>query len=136
MVDWIFGNPAVMWWMAAGSLAMLVAGLVLVPVIVVRLPRTYFSHRQRRREQMLATRHPVIRFGILVIKNVVGAVLVVAGLVMLVLPGQGVLTILVGLSLLNFPGKYRLERWIISRPAVFQSMNWLRRRYGRKPLVL
>ncbi|MFV8835128.1 PGPGW domain-containing protein [Aquisalimonas sp.] len=134
-MDWLFGNPVLMWWMAAGSLMMLVAGLVLVPVIVVRLPRRYFAHR-RRRERMLAPRHPLVRYSVLLIKNVVGAVLVVAGLLMLVLPGQGVLTILVGLSLLNFPGKYRLERWIVSRPAVFQSMNWLRRRYGRRPLVL
>ncbi|SEP11130.1 PGPGW domain-containing protein [Aquisalimonas asiatica] len=136
MMDWLFGNPALMWWMAAGSLVMLVAGLVLVPVIVVRLPRRYFAHRQRRRERMLAPGHPVIRVSVLLVKNAVGAVLVMAGLVMLVLPGQGVLTILVGLSLLNFPGKYKLERWIVSRPAVFQSMNWLRRRYGRRPLVL
>ena len=135
MLDAILGNQALLWWMAAGSVLMFLAGIVLVPVIVVRLPSTYFSHRYRE-ERVLVRRHPVIGFAILAVKNTLGIVLLAAGVLMLVLPGQGVLTILVGLSLLNFPGKYRLERWIVSRPAVFQSLNWLRRHYGRPPLVL
>jgi hypothetical protein len=61
-------------------------------------------------------------------------VLVVAGLVMLVVPGQGLLTIVVGLMLLDFPGKYRLERWLATRPKVWQSINWLRRRAGYEEL--
>jgi len=59
----------------------------------------------------------------------------VAGIIMLVLPGQGIFTILIGIMLLNFPGKYRLERWIVARRPVLRSINWLRRRAGRAPLV-
>ena len=68
-------------------------------------------------------------------KNALGFILVVAGIIMLVLPGQGVFTILIGIMLLNFPGKYRLERWIVARRPVLRSINWLRRRAGRAPLV-
>ncbi|WP_290653275.1 PGPGW domain-containing protein [Aquisalimonas sp.] len=135
MLEWLLANQTLLWWLAASSFVMLLAGMVLVPLIVLRIPSTYFAHR-RREEKVLVKRHPVIRAALLVIKNVLGTVLVAAGLLMLVLPGQGVLTILVGMSLLNFPGKYRLERWLVSRPAVFRSINWLRRRYGREPLVL
>ena len=56
------------------------------------------------------------------------------GIAMLVLPGQGLLTIVVGIVLLNFPGKYRLERWLATRSPVWRSLNWLRRRAGRPEL--
>jgi hypothetical protein len=55
-------------------------------------------------------------------------VLVLLGLVMLVTPGQGILTLLSGLLLMNFPGKYRLEQWLVLRPGILRALNWLRRR--------
>ena len=57
-----------------------------------------------------------------------------AGLAMLVLPGQGLLTILIGLMLLDFPGKRRLERRIVARPAILAMLNRMRARRGRDPL--
>lgn len=133
MPDWLPVDPIVFWWLAAFSVLMLLGGIAVVPWIVVRIPADYFAHR-RREAVVLTRRNPAVRAGILVIKNAVGAVLIVAGILMLVLPGQGVLTILVGLTLVNFPGKFRVERWIIMRPAVLSSVNWLRRRAGRQPL--
>ncbi|MDN3516871.1 PGPGW domain-containing protein [Aquisalimonas lutea] len=133
MPDWLPADPVVFWWLAAFSVVMLLGGVVMVPWIVVRIPADYFAHR-RREAVVLTRRHPVVRALLLVTKNLVGAVLIVAGVLMLVLPGQGVLTILVGLTLVNFPGKFRVERWIITRPAVLRSVNWLRQRAGRRPL--
>ncbi len=134
MIDLFLEYQHLFWWMAAASMVMLVAGVFIVPWIVVRLPATYFAHRHRD-ERVVGRRHPVVGAAILVVKNAVGLVLVLAGIAMLVLPGQGILTILVGLTLLNFPGKYRLERWIVTRPAVLEPINWLRRRRGRPPLA-
>jgi len=73
---------------------------------------------------------------LLIGKNALGYILIVAGIVMLALPGQGILAILIGIMLLNFPGKFRLERWIITRRPVIRSINWLRQRAKRAPLVL
>jgi len=67
------------------------------------------------------------------LKNLLGALLVVMGLVMLVTPGQGLLTLLAGLLLMNFPGKYRMERWLVLRPGVMRALNWLRQRQGHAP---
>ena len=53
---------------------------------------------------------------------------------MLALPGQGVLTILAGLALLDFPGKRALELKILKRPSILGAVNWLRERRGREPL--
>jgi len=72
---------------------------------------------------------------LLIGKNALGYILVVAGIIMLVLPGQGIFTILIGIMLLNFPGKYQLERWLATRGPVLRSINWLRQRAGRAPLV-
>ena len=78
---------------------------------------------------------PAIRVGLLVVKNTTGGVLIVAGLAMLLLPGQGLLTLAAGLLLLDFPGKYGVERRLVSRGPVRASLNWIRRRRGREPLT-
>ncbi len=71
-----------------------------------------------------------------VCKNVFGLILVLAGLAMLILPGQGLLTIFVGLLLMNFPGKFSLERRIIRYTPIFRTINWIRQRQNIPPLRL
>ena len=51
-------------------------------------------------------------------------------------PGQGVLTILAGLTLIDFPGRHPLVRSIIGRPAILAALNRLRARFKRPPLTL
>ncbi len=121
--------------LAGASLVMFVAALVAVPVMVVFIPADYFAHRERRPAAWAET-HPVIRLVLLTCKAGVGLLFTVAGVAMLILPGQGLLTILVGLMLLNFPGKYRLEQWLVRLPPVIRGINWIRLRSGRKPLVV
>ena len=72
----------------------------------------------------------------LALKNLLGLLLMVMGVAMLVLPGQGILSILIGLSLMNFPGKYRLERYIAGRRPIRKSLNWIRARAGVEPLKI
>jgi hypothetical protein len=59
-------------------------------------------------------------------KNLLGLVFVLAGVAMLVLPGQGILTILIGLMLMNFPGKRGLEQRLVQQPSVWRAINWIR----------
>ena len=116
----------------AVSLVSLVVGVLMAPVFVTRIPHDYFSHPRRQHPD---TRRPVIRLAFLALKNLLGAVLVVAGILMLFLPGQGLLTLLVGLMIMNYPGKYTLERWLIRLPHVLTAINWLRKKYNH-PLLL
>jgi hypothetical protein len=69
-------------------------------------------------------------------KNVVGYMLIVLGITMLFMPGQGLLTVLLGIILIDFPGKYRFERWLVLRKHVLRSINWLRIRANAEPLVV
>jgi hypothetical protein len=71
-----------------------------------------------------------------VLKNIVGAILLVLGIGMFVLPGQGVLTVIVALGLLDFPGKRRLQRRLVSAGPILRAINALRARAGRPRLEL
>jgi UPF0716 family protein affecting phage T7 exclusion len=69
-----------------------------------------------------------------VAKNLLGLVLFVAGSVMLLLPGQGILTMLAGLTLIEFPGKRSLELSLVRRERVRKTLDWVRRKFGGEPL--
>jgi hypothetical protein len=134
---WAWTREYEVWlaWAAAISLIVAIASLLLVPYVVVRIPDDYFAG-ERRRESRLHRLHPVLYVLVIAVKNLLGLVLLAAGIAMLVLPGQGLLTMVIGLMLLDFPGKYRLERWFMSRPSVLAGVNWVRRRAGCPELVV
>lgn len=120
------------WVLGIASAAMLVISAMVIPFLIVRLPADFYAESNHRRR--LLENRPVLRIVFLTVKNSLGAFLLIAGILMLVLPGQGILTILAALALLDFPGKRRLEMRILHRPAILRSINWLRQRGGRKPL--
>ena len=135
-MDWIQSHTSLIgWWSLALSTVMFVGGLVLMPVLIVRMSADYFLHPEPSSESW-RRRHPVLRISALITKNVLGVVLLLAGLAMLVLPGQGIITILVAISLLNFPGKRSLELRIVRQGLVLQTINWIRARARRPPLIL
>lgn len=117
-------------------LATFTISLVVVGFLLVKLPATYFQYTHSR--DFWADRPPAQRWVGLIGKNVLGYLLVLLGIVLSLpgMPGQGILTILIGVMLLDFPGKRRLERKIIGRPRVFRKVNQLRARFGKPPLVL
>ena len=110
--------------------------LGVVSFILVKLPFTYFQQGHPR--DFWSDRHPGIRLAGIFAKNVLGILLVALGILMSIpgVPGQGVLTILLGIMLLDFPGKRRLELKLVSRPKVLKAINGLRHRFGKPALVL
>ena len=134
MVQWIRGHEIILTWLTAASIVVFVGSIILVPFLIVRIPSDYFA-RGKDHRKLWADQHSVVRGALMIAKNLLGYIFVVAGILMLVLPGQGLLTILVGIMFLDFRGKYQLERWIVSRRPVLRSINWIRRRAGREPLV-
>jgi len=135
MFDWITQNEATVWFMAVFSIISFIASLLLIPVLVIRIPEDYFAETKRHRLEPWAHEHPVIRWSLLIAKNALGYIFIVLGIAMLVLPGQGVLTIMIGIMFINFPGKYRLERWVVMRGPVLNIINRLRQRVGHAPLI-
>lgn len=133
MLEWVQEHRLALLWLTGASIVVFAASLVTVPILVARIPANYFAHAHRP-PGMWAHRHPALRMTLLIAKNVFGWVLIVVGVAMLVLPGQGLLTVLIGFLLLDFPGKYRLEKWLVSRKSIARPINWLRGRTGHAPL--
>ena len=131
MAQFIQTHETVLLWMGVSSLITFIATLIVVPLLVVRIPPDYFVLALRQRP-ILISLHPVMQLALKIGRNMLGFIFIGVGIILLVLPGQGVLTILVGIMLMNFPGKDRLVRWIVSRELVLRSINWIRRR-ARKP---
>jgi hypothetical protein len=116
------------------SLVFFVGSLIAIPYILVRIPADYFDIRVPR--PWMKDHHPVLRVLGHLVKNAVGAVFLFAGFLMLFLPGQGILTMLIGVSMLDFPGKRKVEARMIGQPTVLSVINGMRQKFGKPPLVL
>lgn len=119
-------HPGLVWGLGAFSLVALVASVLLVPWFLARLPAEYLRDGDTQHHHSMAFR---------VLRNALGVLLVMLGLVMLVLPGQGLLTLLVGLLLVDFRGKHALLVRFLSRPQVLSVVNKLRAKHGSPPLL-
>lgn len=124
----------VLWSLFVLSVVGFVASLIVIPFVLVRLPPNYFDERYPR--TWMKEHHPVLRWVGLILKNVVGVLFFLAGVAMLFLPGQGLLTMLIGLSLVDFPGKRRLESKLIGQATVLKTINALRHKFGHPPLTV
>ncbi len=120
--------------LTALSVVFFVGSLIAIPFILVRLPTDFFDTRVPRR--WMEDHHPVLRLLGHVVKNVVGAIFLFAGFLMLFLPGQGILTMLLGITMLDFPGKRKLEARMIGQPAVLNTINNMRQKFGKPPLTI
>ncbi|MEX2489157.1 MAG: PGPGW domain-containing protein [Pseudomonadales bacterium] len=136
MLEWIQNNvsDAALLWVAI-SVVSFVVTLVAIPLILVWIPEDYFLKSRRERPKLIK-RHPVVRVTLTVIRNLIGYILILAGLVMLALPGQGLLTIFVGILLVNFPGRERMITWLLDLGKIHQTVDWMRAKAGKKPLIL
>jgi hypothetical protein len=112
------------------------ANLGIVSFILVKLPADHFS--KSRKTKFWAGPRPWLHAAKVIGKNIGGVLLVALGVVLSLpgVPGQGLLTVLLGIMLLDFPGRHRLEQKLLSKPSIVNSINKLRGRFGKKPLEL
>jgi hypothetical protein len=122
-----------------GALIFLVSFFVnlgIVSLILVKLPADHFS--KNRKTKFWAGPRPAIHAAKVIGKNIAGVLLVALGIVLSLpgVPGQGLLTVLLGIMLLDFPGRHRLEQKLLSKPSIVNTINRLRERFGKPPLQL
>lgn len=135
MLSYLQENEHLLLILGIVSVVGFLATLIIIPWIVLKIPADYFSS-PRRVSLVSSDTHPSLKIIVLVAKNLFGIAVVLLGIGMLVLPGQGLLTILVGVVLIDFPGKYKFQRWLISREPVLRSANWLREKGDKDPLKI
>jgi hypothetical protein len=113
-------------WISCLSAAMFVGSLLLIPWLVAKAPSDYFVRPASPHQGALGLLAKIAR-------NVLGALLLVVGLLLLVLPGQGLLMMLLAVSLLDIPGKHALIQRIVQRPPVWRALSYLRERAHKDP---
>ncbi len=129
---WVSANAV---WIAILSVAYFLVSLFVIRHLIIRIPTDYFLDGPGVQEQ---GRHTFVSVGVRIGKNLLGIIIIIVGLVMSVpgVAGQGVLTILLGLSLTDFPGKRRLELRLVSQPILLKAVNGIREKAGKPPLLI
>lgn len=135
MAEWFDKHETVLWCMVGISIGTIVLTILLLPLLVARMPADYFV-RKEPPEGSWRGRHPVIRWTLRGLKNLIGTALVLVGIPLVPLPGPGFVTMLAGFALVDFPGKRQLELRVVRVAGVLEAVNWLRSRAGRPPLIV
>jgi len=131
LLNWIESNQLLLGTIAGLSTVFLLLTILATPWLVAMLPSSYFITQEDRGQK-----RSVARILLTCFRSLTGLILVLTGIIMLVIPGPGLITLLVGISLAEFPGKRRLLKYIATRPSVFKSLNWMRKRHDRAPFEL
>lgn len=134
---WMEVNRDWLSWLGIASFTMVILSLIVVPLLVIRMQEDYFLENRNPRKS-LKKQHPVLRMTGLIAKNLTGGLLVISGVLLSLplVPGQGLLTVLIGLAIMDFPGKRRLEIWLVKRKPVAWAIRKLREKANRPPLFL
>lgn len=105
--------------------------LFVVPILLAKIPADYFLA-----PDIPGTKTASIHYSLIwLVRNIVGLTFIFAGIAMLVLPGQGLLTIFLGLFIADFPGKRTLEKRLVSVPTIYKTINWIRKKKGVDQLL-
>jgi hypothetical protein len=114
------------------AVSMAAVSVVVVGYVLARLPADYFVNPDA---QQPIDRHPVLKVLAVVTRNAIGYFLIALGAALSLpgVPGQGLLTILMGVMLIDFPGKHRFQRWLVTRRPILVAVNRLRARAGQPP---
>lgn len=140
-MEWLYEFWASLTWVKIliGIVLMVLSftvSIAIVSFVMVKIPENYFHSDYEH--HFLSEKHIVLRWTGIVLKNIIGIFLILIGIVMTFpgVPGPGVLTILIGLIMIDIPGKRKAEALIIKRPTILTAVNNLRLRYKKPPLVL
>ena len=132
-IQWFSDHPEILMGLGISSIFIFLLSILGISWFVTNIPEDYFLESKRKPTKWLEQK-PILRLAVIFGKNIIGLLLIIGGLLMLVLPGQGLLTMVTGLLLINYPGKYRLERKLVSKPSIFRTLNWIRIKANKAPL--
>ena len=135
--DWLvvnlLGNSDLLRTIFVVSFVLFIGALLLLPVVASKIPSDYFSSESRT---PYAPENIFLYLLYKIVKNILGVLLIFLGIVLLFTPGQELLSILLGTILLDFPGKFRFQRFLIRKKPIIEGLNWLRRLAGVGPLEI
>lgn len=127
-------------WIVVLTTTVSIAYFVVITYFITQMDKQYFLRRKISQgeainQPRLTSMNRSVACVVKIAKIILGIVLLVCGILMLVLPGQGLITILIGLSLLPFPGKDKMEQRILARNSVRSTLNWIRLKAKKEPFI-
>jgi len=136
MIEFLNQNlSSILSWLAICSLFIFFFSILAINFVIKIIPVDYFDSSKRELSPF-KTSNPIIWLILFITKNVMGYLLIIGGILMLVLPGQGLLTILLGLIFSDYPGKYKLEKKLITIKPIYRYINWVRKKSDIEPIKL
>ena len=135
IISWSSVNSDLLFLLGSLSIFILIISVFMMVLIISFLPEDYFKSENRNLiSSVQNSRYPLLKLLVLITKNFFGVLLLMSGILMLVLPGQGILTIITGLVFMDYPGKYKFERKLLRQKGVINSINWIRSRLSKPSL--
>ncbi len=135
IISWSSMNSDLLFLLGSLSIFILIISVFMMVLIISFLPEDYFKSENRNLiSSVQNSRYPLLKLLVLITKNFFGVLLLLSGILMLVLPGQGILTIITGLVFMDYPGKYKFERKLLKQKGVINSINWIRSRLSKPSL--
>ena len=134
IVHWIKTHPLFVISITIFSLILLAFSIFMIPVLIVNLPSDYF--KKQKKQMWPGVIQSALYVIYLILKNLVGVVLILLGLIMLAIPRPGLITLLIGLVIIDFPGERKLLVFILRKTNAIKVMNWLRQKNNKPPFEL
>ena len=135
IISWSSMNSDLLFLLGSLSIFILIISVFMMVLIISFLPEDYFKSENRNLIfSVQNSRYPLLKLLALITKNFFGILLLLSGILMLVLPGQGILTIITGLVFMDYPGKYKFERKLLRQKGLINSINWIRSRLSKPSL--
>ena len=136
LFNWVDNYRVVIWWISALSAVIFIIFLFAIPIFIVKLPADFFIQQSLPTACPASQKHPLVRLIYLTAKNLIAVMIILAGIAMLFLPGQGVVTIIIGVSMLTIRGKRRLVLGLVCHRLIMQSLNRLRARFNKPAFLI
>lgn len=135
VLNWVENHQTLITVITISSIIIFIGTLVFIPWLIIRLPRDYFANPDHDHYNLFGD-HPLAVLIVNIARNIIGSGLILVGILLLVLPGQGLLTIILGFLLTRFPGKQKFVYWLVKKNNVHRSINWIRRKANKPDIVL
>ena len=134
MIELFYAYSSILPLIGVLSAIIFIISLLSLPWLAAKIPEDYFLYDQRSSALWKKKTSPVFHLLLTVVKNVLGIILLLGGILMLFIPGQGLLTIFMGVVLLDYPKKYTFEKKLVKIPVILKGLNWLRDKANQPPL--
>jgi hypothetical protein len=116
------------------SILFFLLSISLIPWAIGRLPYDFFIESLPSKPAF-SLRHQIKNVPLIIFRNLLGLLFLAAGIIMLFTPGQGLLSIILGFSIMVFPGKKKLLSSLVKYSSIRTSLNWIRKKTNTEPFI-